>query len=619
MSLVLALIDTASREPDARLAHAMLASQAWRAPDGCAVRVDGAAVLARASLRSVDTATVGGALETLGHLHLSGDVRLDGRNDLARTLSACGARFPVDASDEALVLQAIALWGDAALDRISGDFAIVVWDSLRHRLLAARDHYGVAQLYYGWAGTILVVCNSLTCLLTCPGIDMALDHDTIADFLLLNAKSRSDATSYRHVRRVPPAHVLIQDGAGLKIRPYWTPQPDGLPEVRWHAQDYVEAFRHHFDQAIADRLRWPRCGTTLSGGMDSGSITACLAMLAGPDKVRAYTSEASRIIDDKEGHYARQVAAAYGLNHEILAADQCYIEAPTGLWPGLSLPHLPPEPTDALGTIPAHHIYRSAATYAPVMFCGFGGDPLFGREDGTAPSSTAKERALRYPHTAWCWGMTGLRPAIRQRRVHRASGAAAGRHFVRHVTVPAWLSPDFAVEQSASERLSMWLDQRGINGRIGMARAPVWADTFQQADPDFTGQPLKVRQPFFDRRLIQFMQTVPTLPWLPRKMLMRAAMAGRLPDAVLRRPKTPLPDDPGREAVRRWGVQPWMDTLLDTEGLDAFINVPAARQHLHDVNNWEFFSYIRFRQLWCLAYWLKHRQQNDIKLPRRLG
>ena len=48
------------------------------------------------------------------------------------------------------------------------------------------------------------------------------------------------------------------------------------------------------------------------------------------------------------------------------------------------------------------------------------------------------------------------------------------------------------------------------------------------------------RSPFLDLRLINFMASLPALPWLFNKHVLRKSMLGKLPGNVLRRPKTPL-------------------------------------------------------------------------------
>ena len=66
---------------------------------------------------------------------------------LRRELEQRGATFRSN-SDSEVVLYALAEWGEAALDRFNGMFALGFYDSREHRLLLARDHAGIKPLYY---------------------------------------------------------------------------------------------------------------------------------------------------------------------------------------------------------------------------------------------------------------------------------------------------------------------------------------------------------------------------------------------------------------------------------------------------------------------------------------
>src|SRR5881409_274663 len=80
--------------------------------------------------------------------------------------------------------------------------------------------------------------------------------------------------------------------------------------------------------------------------------------------------------------------------------------------------------------------------------------------------------------------------------------------------------------------------------------------------------PLEARHPFVDLRLLRYMLAVPAVPWCRAKFLVRRAMRGVLPDAVLRRPKSPLTSDPLWEDARRRGLP----TLRPARTLERYVN-----------------------------------------------
>jgi asparagine synthase (glutamine-hydrolysing) len=97
---------------------------------------------------------------------------------------------------------------------------------------------------------------------------------------------------------------------------------------------------------------------------------------------------------------------------------------------------------------------------------------------------------------------------------------------------------------------------------------PIWAALFASFDDDEAMAPIVWRHPFLDLRVLQFMLSVPPVPWARRKLLLREAMRGRLPDAVLARNKTPLAELPFDQPIHRHGLP----KLSDDDRLSAYVD-----------------------------------------------
>jgi asparagine synthase (glutamine-hydrolysing) len=83
---------------------------------------------------------------------------------------------------------------------------------------------------------------------------------------------------------------------------------------------------------------------------------------------------------------------------------------------------------------------------------------------------------------------------------------------------------------------------------------PIWPALFDGFDGDEALAPMVWRHPYLDLRVLDFMLSVPPVPWARRKLLLREAMRGRLPDAVLARNKAPLAELPFAEPIRIHGL-----------------------------------------------------------------
>ncbi len=113
--------------------------------------------------------------------------------------------------------------------------------------------------------------------------------------------------------------------------------------------------------------------------------------------------------------------------------------------------------------------------------------------------------------------------------------------------------------------------------------------------------------PLADLRLIELIRSLAPDPWLVNKRLLRAATANQLPDAIRRRPKTPLGLRPptGVEPDR---LKALAEIVASAPGLDSFVDRSALRLELQESGGTTTQRrYARERAL-GLAYWLWHRQ-----------
>jgi asparagine synthase (glutamine-hydrolysing) len=100
---------------------------------------------------------------------------------------------------------------------------------------------------------------------------------------------------------------------------------------------------------------------------------------------------------------------------------------------------------------------------------------------------------------------------------------------------------------------------------------------FEQENAGATNLPVETRYPFLDLRIVNYLLALPPFPWFFQKMLLREAMAGRLPERVRTRPKTPLQGDPLSEQLKRTGAER-LKSLSWSADLDRYIDRSALIQ-----------------------------------------
>lgn len=204
-----------------------------------------------------------------GRVVLVGDCRIDNRVELGLQL---GGRFFEPCADTELVLGAYERWGVACLDHLVGDFAFALYDGANDQLFCARDHFGVKPFCYSLAEGRFAFASEAKALVASGLVAGDVDEGRIADFLLRRLDDK-EATFYRDVRRLPPAHAMLVGRDSLRTWRYWQPSLDG-PGSGLDDEQAQSGFRALFEEAVACRLRSIHpVGSFLSGGLDSSAVT----------------------------------------------------------------------------------------------------------------------------------------------------------------------------------------------------------------------------------------------------------------------------------------------------------------------------------------------------------
>lgn len=227
-----------------------------------------------------------------GHCLLALDGWLANRADLAGALDL-QSEHRLDDMD--LVAAALARWGDAALDRFHGQFALAWWDARDRRLLLACDRTGgrTLFLYQGGDGFRLRFASTVDILLADPSVARTIDPTVLArDFL--GPEMAGGRTCFVGIDQLQAAHKLLLTPDGCRLERYW--RPDLRRRVRFSRdEDYVEATRELLDRVVGEHM--PSGGpvvATMSGGLDSPAVAATAARLAAPGPVHAVTLRPAR-------------------------------------------------------------------------------------------------------------------------------------------------------------------------------------------------------------------------------------------------------------------------------------------------------------------------------------
>ena len=273
--------------------HAMHEAMAHWGPDGTASWYDEHAGLGHCRLFNTPEAVH----ERLPHvtadcrLVITAEARLDNRDELCDLFGISHADC-ASMPDGELIRCAYERWGEACPDHLLGDWSFAVWHPRERRLFLARDHHGNTALYYLHDGRRFAFASDRKALLALPDVPRRLNELYLAQVLVAWSAYHRPDTIYLDIHRLPPAHTMTVTPDGVRVWRYW--RLEDTPDLRLPTDEaYVEAFLDIFRQAVRCRLRSYRpVGVTLSGGLDSGSVTALAARLLAQEgkTLTAFTS-----------------------------------------------------------------------------------------------------------------------------------------------------------------------------------------------------------------------------------------------------------------------------------------------------------------------------------------
>jgi asparagine synthase (glutamine-hydrolysing) len=213
-------------------------------------------------------------------------------------------------SDSEIALHLYEDFGLQCLHYLRGEFAIVLWDETRRRLIAVRDRFGIKPLFYAWHKDALYLASEVKALFA-AGVPARWDEESV--FHAVSFGKHQTRTLYDGVFEVPPGHFLLATEKHVQVTQYWDfyyPAADGTATSRPDAE-YAAEFRHELEEAVRIRLRADvPVGVYLSGGLDSCSVLG-LAARHHPEPIRAFTLTFEHVKYD-EGLVAKEMAALAG-------------------------------------------------------------------------------------------------------------------------------------------------------------------------------------------------------------------------------------------------------------------------------------------------------------------
>lgn len=356
---------------------------AHRGPDGEGFYTDSFIGLGHRRLAIIDLSPLAHQPMTTpdGQFAISYNGEVYNFQELRIELEALGCSFR-SRSDTEVVLNAYAQWGPDCITKFNGMFAFAIWDKTGQELFLGRDRYGIKPLYYAFIGHYFLFASEQKAILTHPIVNREIDLEALLEYFTFQ-NIFTDKTLLKGIKLFPagcyaqlPLGLGTNGSPALNVTRYWDfdfREPENLKTER----EYIEELDRLFRQAVTRQLVSDvELGSYLSGGMDSGSITAIAATQL--PYIKTFTcgfdlnSATGLELGFDEREKAEYMSYLFKTEHYemVLKAGDMERVLPQVAW------HI--EEPRVGQSYPNYYVSQLAGKFVKVVLAGTGGDELFG-------------------------------------------------------------------------------------------------------------------------------------------------------------------------------------------------------------------------------------------------
>ena len=492
--------------------------------------------------KSSDHPTDSGPFVRLGYarddpIQVAGEWRADNAQELRERLN-----LPTGSSPAAILTAGWGRWKYGLADRLRGPFAIVLFDRSTRECYCARDVFGMLPLVYAVQNDKLILADRSSKVRRLSGVPHSINPAMIAEFLDGEWRSK-DATYYKGVTRLRPAHFMVATPTGLSHERYW--HPSNLPRNQ-HIPDAAQQFRALFDRSVRRCHVEGQTALALSGGLDSGAIAGSIAAMdpaAKPPAISLTYRDNDAWTDGKHLDDLRDTLGFAGHElpstmHDPLGDLERYLVALDG-------PYL------SYGSSVATQLHRLTANLGHrFMLSGNGGDEIVSYGLGRLNELARSGRWWRLWRESQ--GATRLHGSTRadtfRRYLVHLDRYPGGGRVVRRLTrqraamtaPPRNLSSEALRSDSDCERESLPnpLSHRDHDDRVvqeWMLDHPLQAKSLEMFAVTSEADGIRTVMPFYDRELVELSLSLPSDEKLKdgeTRVILRRAMAGALPPSI---------------------------------------------------------------------------------------
>jgi asparagine synthase (glutamine-hydrolysing) len=456
--------------------------------------------------------------------------------ELKYELQELGYKFSTE-TDTEVILYAFKHWGTLMFDKFNGMWALAIYDNVSNTLLLSRDRFGVKPLYYVKHNDTFYFASEVQAIHKILGHNWPLNDEVIKDIAKGGFKSHgTNATYLKEVYALPAGHNLKINENYFELKKWYNLKRIKVPV---NFNDQAEILKSLIQDACAIRMRSDvPVATCLSGGLDSGTITAFLAKStdSNANRFNHYTHKGfcasfpNTFLD--ESNDAKRLAKQLGSEIDVLT-----ISTPTVQDLKLAMQQCD-GPMHSLAFYPIWSLYKHIrGNNIKVTLDGQGPDEMLG---GYRPLLEALEAAIQLKKTNWFLDV--YKTYSSQGEFEQFSSKKFAKVQLILLIVKKGLSPFkklFRIDFSNSDinrnftRKYDWINNVFDKSLYNQFFYNPLPGILQQYDRCSMANGVECRMPFMDYRIVEFLFSLPVESKVGggyTKRILREATKGLLPD-----------------------------------------------------------------------------------------
>jgi asparagine synthase (glutamine-hydrolysing) len=500
---------------------------------------------------------------------------------------------------------------------IDTEFPFVIYNENKKNYFAACDPIGIKPLYYCMIDSQFYFSKELKTLFQKTKLNKEVNVETLKN-IINNSVVAYDQTMYKGIKRLPPGHYMYVTSTGqYLIERYWKPE-----EIKINykiTEDEAESiFRTLFNKAIFNRIdNLETTGFELSGGLDSSSIVSWIKYKKPEKKITTFSMNFTSLKDCDESDYIDAMDEQYSLNMQRLDTDKMDYNLKYSLENNYKLnPYWPIFITYTMGF---SVLERAKELNVKTILTGQGGDHILAgnlyilHEYFRTFQWLQLYREMKYfPKKINILKQYLLAPLLGEKNIQKLKfiyRKVQGKKQIKKLD-----KIDFEEFSSFYVGNSMSFKYDIIQVLHSSLSVLMNSSYYSVAEEHFG---IEFKHPFFDRRLIEFMLSLPPKFKYSEgisKRLLRTAMKGILPEKIRQRTDKAEFSEVLRQQIDAIDL----DELFHNANLArlGLVDQKKLDTYKEDYKSGKMKKVVYFWQLINLEYWYRFNFVNDHNMDR---